>query len=384
MAVNNTRPVPSATQAARPAPSLRGPNVRGVIDSSTIRGAQIVLPAPNFDKTLQFFTGELGFKVDVISPADDPARATISAHGLSIRLDRDASGEPGVLRLLSDAAAGTTLTAPNGTVIEFARAIPMIEMPPLVPSFTVATIDGNARWGIGRAGMRYRDLVPDRQGGRFIASHIHIPDGGPVPDYVHYHHIRFQMIYCYRGWARLVYEDQGEPFILAAGDCVLQPPLIRHRVLEASDNLEVIEIGSPAVHDTFADRTIELPTGRLLPERDFSGQRYVRHEIAQAVWKPWHLAGFECRDLGINAATDGVARVQVARALGEASDAAIYRHDGEFALLFVLEGTADVSLDGLAMQPLGAGDSITVPPNADLTMHANVGLELLEVAVPGG
>ena len=82
--------------------------------------------------------------------------------------------------------------------------------------------------------MRYRDLVPGRLGGRYIASHIEIPDGGTVPDYVHFHDVVFQMIFCAAGWVRVVYEDQGEPFVLHAGDCVLQPPLIRHRVLEAS------------------------------------------------------------------------------------------------------------------------------------------------------
>ena len=130
--------------------------------------------------------------------------------------------------------------------------------------------------------MQYRDLIPSRLGGRFIASHIRIPDGGPVPDYVHFHHIRFQMIYCKAGWARLVYEDQGEPFLFHAGDCVLQPPEIRHRVLEASDGLEVIEIGCPAVHETFADHAMTLPTPHLLPERDFGGQRFVRHVAAKA------------------------------------------------------------------------------------------------------
>src|SRR5215468_913916 len=120
----------------------------------------------------------------------------------------------------------------------------------------------NNAWYVGRAGMQYRDLIPGRLGGRFIASHIRIPGGGPVPDYVHFHKIRFQMIYCRKGWTRLVYEDQGEPFLLSAGDCVLQPPEIRHRVLEASPGLEVIEIGTPALHDTIADWALPLPNGR--------------------------------------------------------------------------------------------------------------------------
>ena len=41
----------------------------------------------------------------------------------------------------------------------------------------------NIEWVIGRAGMRYRDLIPGRLGGSIIASHIRIPDAGPVPDY---------------------------------------------------------------------------------------------------------------------------------------------------------------------------------------------------------
>src|SRR3546814_7577110 len=101
--------------------------------------------------------------------------------------------------------------------------------------------------------MHYRDLIPGRLGGRFIASHIRIPDGGEVADYVHYHRVRFQMIFCKTGWVRVVYEDQGPPFVLHAGDCVLQPPQIRHRVLEASAGLEVVELGCPAVHETCAD-----------------------------------------------------------------------------------------------------------------------------------
>ena len=88
--------------------------------------------------------------------------------------------------------------------------------------------------------MHYRDLVPSRLGGAMIASHIRIPDGGPVPDMVHFHKVGFQLIFCIRGWVDVVYEDQGGPRRLAAGDCFIQPPRIRHRVLEASDGEEAL------------------------------------------------------------------------------------------------------------------------------------------------
>ena len=123
---------------------------------------------------------------------------------------------------------------------------------------------------------------------------------------MHFHKVRFQMIFCYKGWVRLVYEDQGEPFVMKAGDCVLQPPEIRHRVLEASDGLEVVEIGCPADHPTHVDHILPLPTDYLRPERDFNGQAFVFHQAAKADWVPWTAPGFEARDLGIAAATDGL------------------------------------------------------------------------------
>ena len=86
-----------------------------------------------------------------------------------------------------------------------------------------------------------------------------------MPDYVHRHRVRFQLIYCYRGSVRVVYEDQGPPFVLQAGDAVLQPPEIRHRVLESSAGLEVIEVSCPAEHETLADLDWSCPRPWLGP-----------------------------------------------------------------------------------------------------------------------
>jgi hypothetical protein len=92
-----------------------------------------------------------------------------------------------------------------------------IDSPARDRGFVISRLNAaNDAWYVGRAGMRYRDLIPGRLGGRFIASHIRIPDGGETQDYVHYHKALFQMIYCRTGWARLVYEDQGPPFLLEA------------------------------------------------------------------------------------------------------------------------------------------------------------------------
>jgi hypothetical protein len=120
---------------------------------------------------------------------------------------------------------------------------------------------------------------------------------------------------------------------------VLQPPQIRHRVLESSPGLEVIEIGCPADHETLADLELQLPTPALRPERDFGGQRFVRHEAAAAAWHPGRVDGFESRDLGIATATNGVATAQVSRWRGPARPL-LRSHDAEFLFSFVLRGAA--------------------------------------------
>ena len=202
---------------------------------------------------------------------------------------------------------------------------------------------------------------------------------------VHFHTITFQLIYCYRGWFDLVYEDQGPPFRLEAGDCVIQPSQIRHRVLVSSDNAEVIEIGVPAEHPTTIDHELSLPTGRLNPEREFAGQRFRRHRRLGATWHEWRLPGFEARRTGIADATGGVANATVARAASGGADAGmVASHDADILFTFVLEGGLRLRASGRAAQDLQAGDAFVVPPGTRTAYErCSTDLELLEVSLPG-
>ena len=358
-------------------------------ESTAIQAAEVVLPARDLEATLAFFTDRLGFRVAAVIPADDPAVVVIAGHGLRLRLERAALGDPGALRLVCrDPAAllggASELRAPNGTRIELAPFEPPVVLPPLEPSLTLARAGDASQWRTGRAGMQYRDLIPGRQGGRFVASHIRIPEGGPVPDYVHFHRVHFQMIFCYRGWVRVVYEDQGPPFVMQAGDAVLQPPRIRHRVLESAPGLEVVEIGCPAEHETLADPDCALPTAAFRPDRDFDGQRFVRHVAATAAWRDHRLPGFEARDLGIAAATGGLAGAQVVRRRG-AAEKRRRRHDAELLFTFVLRGAAVLETRGRSGETLGPGDAFVVPARVDHRLASpSDDLELLEVALPAG
>lgn len=352
-------------------------------DNAGFKGkAELLLPSGDLTEDMAFFTG-LGFRLDQIYPSDDPAVARMSGHGMKIRLDRAANAPAPVLHLLSDQPPGGELIAPNGTRIRFLSDTYEMEMPATQHVFEVRRLKDSAPWVIGRAGMLYRDLIPDRLGGSIIASHIRIPEAGPVPDMVHYHTIGFQLIYCYRGWVRLVYEDQGPPFILKAGDCVTQPPEIRHRVLESSENLEVIEIGVPAEHMTTIDHEMELPTSVLRPDREFGGQIFCRHELEKAQWQRWKTEGFEVRDTGIANATRGVASVRVIRASGLGSEEVRLNHMADILFTFVLEGSMTLVAEEKE-QSLSPGDAFVIPPDSAYSfVKIAQNLELLEVSLPG-
>ncbi len=227
--------------------------------------------------------------------------------------------------------------------------------PPTQHAFLVRHLRDSDPWVIGRAGMHYRDLLPGRLGGSIIASHIRIPEGGPVPDMVHYHTVGFQLIFCYRGWVRLVYEDQGEPFILEAGDCVIQPPEIRHRVLESGDGLEVIEIGVPAEHITTIDHEMELPNAhrRSRPRVPGPALRPPRSREGDAAAVP-HPGFLDARYRHRRGDTKGVAGVQVARPeAGWRPD--VTSHDTDILFDFVMSGHMTLAGEGQEQQRAEAG-----------------------------
>ena len=264
----------------------------------------------------------LGFRIELIYPADDPHSAVMSRDGERVRL----TTQP-------DAAAPTE------------------QLPPFAPQFMLTRAGDEG--GEGRAGMLYRDLIPGRLGGRYIASHISIPGSGPVADWAHFHHVAFQLIVVRSGWVRVVYEDQGGPFVMVAGDLVVQPPGIRHRVLESSAMLEVVEIGCPALHATFADHDIDLPTGGFDPDRDFGGQRFLRHVATDTPWTAFGSG--EAAETEVATATEGIADVRIVR-----GDVSFPAHHGELVFGFVLSGSARLEFDGGHL--LSPADALAIPP----------------------
>ncbi|MBC8345166.1 MAG: hypothetical protein ISR82_04910 [Candidatus Marinimicrobia bacterium] len=315
----------------------------------------IIVPCKKIQKVLGYFTEENGYQLDRIYPADDPSIIDISKGEKHIRLKRSEKGPFPNLELILNGHF-------DGLYIETIDLNPPVDVPEANSSFEITKMTDESPWIVGRVGMEYRNLM-DHQNERFGASHIRITEGGELSDYVHYHQLRFQMIYCYKGWVKLVYEDQGAPFIMKAGDCVLQAPEIRHRVLECEKGLEVIEVNSPARHMTARDHELKLPTESSDPDRLFGGQRYIHYR-----------GNYNHDDFGFFDATNGVMAVGTLYP----KEGIHMKNEYPFLFHFILTGKCELEFEGI--QPLSTGDCYVIPKNGEFSLsHCSEDLKILEV-----
>jgi len=328
------------------------------------------VPADPIDATVAFLE-RLGFRLEEIAPADDPAEALMTGHGLRLQLDRAYQSGVELILPTGGTLAPGRYSGPAGVVVEVAGP-EATSVAPKAPAF-IHTRFAETPFHEGRAGLLYRDLLPSRLGGRWIASHIRAPRAGPVKDRVHHHAVRLQLIYCLSGEAQLVYEEQGPPFTFRAGDLVLQPPGLRHQVLTVSDGFEVVEIASPAWHPTSIDHEMALPSPDRAPERLRSGQRFL-HAIAERSPSRTLAPGMEERDLELHAATGGLATARVLDFSQRGTVELRTAEDLEF--LFVASGTG--SLEGPRSGTLGPGDALALAPGP-FVLAGSPGLRVLEV-----
>ena len=98
--------------------------------------------------------------------------------------------------------------------------------------------------------FEYRDLgIKEATQGRAVAHVIRARGGHQAGGEWHLHETQFQLVYILKGWVRFEYEGQGE-VLLKAGSCVHQPPGIRHREIEHSGDLELLEVVLPGEFET--------------------------------------------------------------------------------------------------------------------------------------
>jgi mannose-6-phosphate isomerase-like protein (cupin superfamily) len=99
-----------------------------------------------------------------------------------------------------------------------------------------------------RSYAQYRDLgIGAATHGMAVAHVIRLigPCDPKVVSKLHTHDADFQMIYVLKGSMTGEYDGQGVHTV-TAGDCWLQPKNIKHKVLDYSDDCELLEIVMPA------------------------------------------------------------------------------------------------------------------------------------------
>jgi hypothetical protein len=118
-------------------------------------------------------------------------------------------------------------------------------------TFVVSHHDEKDFEGGLRSYAKYRDLGVAKATGGAVQAHVIrliSPCDPAVVSKRHYHDVDFQLIYMLKGWMKGEYD--GREVTMRAGTCWIQPPSIKHTVLDYSDDCEMLEIILPAEFDT--------------------------------------------------------------------------------------------------------------------------------------
>jgi hypothetical protein len=127
-------------------------------------------------------------------------------------------------------------------------AAPRLKAAAPVQRFTVSHLnDADFKRDGLRAYALYRDLGIAAASGGLCQAHV-IRLLSPCTDEVrkpHQHDTELQLIYVLQGWVKNEFEGEGVQ-MMSAGSCWLQPPGIKHTVLDYSADVELLEIIVPA------------------------------------------------------------------------------------------------------------------------------------------
>jgi len=106
-----------------------------------------------------------------------------------------------------------------------------------------------------RANVEYRDLgMADASDGRISARHIRAIQPFDQETGWHWHDMTAHFVYVLRGWVEFRFDGISESVTVVAGSCLSQPAGVAHNVIGQSDDLELIEINTPADYVTIECR----------------------------------------------------------------------------------------------------------------------------------
>lgn len=135
-----------------------------------------------------------------------------------------------------------------------ARTAPVADVEPSRPPQRVAVSHyNNADFESGlRTYAQYRDLgIVDATHGMVRAHVLRFvePCDPAVVSKLHFHDTQFQMVYVLKGWVKTELEGEGE-VTMRQGSAWTQPPHIKHKINDYSEDAELLEIILPADFET--------------------------------------------------------------------------------------------------------------------------------------
>ena len=137
-----------------------------------------------------------------------------------------------------------------------AKAAPKPGKPPKVVWKPQTFMASHLKDALFKTGLRsyaaYRELGVENATGGAVQAHVIRLLGKCDPKVVsipHYHGVQFQFLYMLKGWMIGEYEGAGR-VKMTAGSSWIQPPGIRHQVIDYSDGCEMLEIILPANFET--------------------------------------------------------------------------------------------------------------------------------------
>ena len=112
---------------------------------------------------------------------------------------------------------------------------------------------GKFKRGGLRSTFSYRDLGIRRATAGMAGAHViraeDLPKGQEGGTGRHSHTLAFQMVYVLKGKVTFWYAGRGK-IAMGPGDCVYQPPGVRHELIAWSRDMELLEITMPAEFET--------------------------------------------------------------------------------------------------------------------------------------
>jgi uncharacterized RmlC-like cupin family protein len=135
-----------------------------------------------------------------------------------------------------------------------ARSAPAAVAKPVRPPQRVAVSHyNNSDFESGlRTYAQYRDLGIVEATHGMVRAHVLRfvePCDPAVVSKLHLHDTEFQMVYVLKGWVKTELEGEGE-ITMRAGSAWTQPPKIRHKINDYSEDAELLEVILPADFET--------------------------------------------------------------------------------------------------------------------------------------